>query len=78
MAILTISGVSTQATEIMAIMQANHITMSHEFIEGKYSSRESGTLLIGCLLFSFTTTNTELEEMFRNDSSVYDLHILEG
>ena len=76
--ITTIAGVSTQATEIMAIMQANHITMSHEYIAGEYASKTTGALLNGCLLFSFTTTNTELEEIFRNDSSIYDLHITEA
>ncbi len=75
--ITTIAGVSTQATEIMAIMQANHITMSHVYISDLYMTHK-GEPLKWVLLFSFTTTNTELAELFKNDSSVYDLHIIEG
>jgi len=79
---VTISGVSTQPTEMMAIMQSNHITMSHEFISGKYvpySGPSAGLWVSGCLLFSFTTGYDEaLINKLRGDDSIYDLFVIGG
>ena len=73
---VTIAGVSTQATEIMAVMQSNHITMSHEYISGQYMTHE-GQPLKWALLFSFTFGYDEtLINKLKNDSSIYDLFII--
>lgn len=74
--ITSIAGISVHPTEMMVIMESNHISMSHEYISSNYTGH-NGRMFKGVLLFSFSVKhNSSLIEQLEKNDNIYDLEII--